>query len=152
MQFLATLILLIATFGRGISALPQPGLINDINGGFFATCTFIQLHFSPKDPKYIWFVNSCADEGGKQITSTIDLNHCIANDGGRMGARREGRFGDTCHVTFYDNRDSTLKAQCGDGHGGQVDSELKLNDFLSNTNGLTDCYGFKSCPGTNGCI
>ncbi|KAI1490023.1 hypothetical protein F5X96DRAFT_670067 [Biscogniauxia mediterranea] len=67
---------------------------------------------------------------------------CIANDFGKLNARVEGNFAQSCSDIIVES-DTTLDAQCAGGDGSR--SGVKLSDIMSNDNGQLYCFGVRGC-------
>ncbi|OTA68030.1 Cyanovirin-N [Hypoxylon sp. EC38] len=88
-----------------------------------------------------WLLAYCADGSGGTWNSVLNLNHCIGNDAGRIVARPQGNFANTCrdlHLDAY----ARMSATCTPG---DVSSSLVLNDFIHNDRGALSCFGFRGC-------
>ncbi|KAF9259174.1 hypothetical protein L218DRAFT_675464 [Marasmius fiardii PR-910] len=81
----------------------------------------------------------CSASSGSYY-SILDLNTCLANDGGQIGPRHDGEFAYTC------SRDGDLGDgvsdpcwSCGDGVGGYQRSCPCLDCWISNRDGTLTC-------------
>ncbi|KAI6334755.1 hypothetical protein MCOR28_009895 [Pyricularia oryzae] len=111
------------------------------------------------DTKYLFCY--CSDGGGRRVGTEIDLDWCVANQGGRLVARANGNFSKSCnHERWVEGSTNVLTASCGDGRGGVRDSSINLalpraDDFIHNNNGVLTCHGIKGVegqvPGGPGC-
>ena len=96
------------------------------------TPSYLSFHFTPLQ----WYINpqltlihsinylehgtvmsaSCANSEGIHISSTLDLNNCIANVNRQLYCQDGGNFGATCQsVADFDSKTADLYFDCGTG-------------------------------------
>ncbi|KAI0104201.1 Cyanovirin-N [Nemania sp. FL0031] len=82
----------------------------------------------------------CRDGSGDSPYSSINLNHCIANDAGIMVARQDGNFAQSCNRMLIHGARPVLYAFCNNGRYPQ-ETVIDLGDFVDNDNGRLHCFG-----------
>lgn len=80
-------------------------------------------------------VAECADTHGHHQWSSLDLNDCFTNDGGRLKWARGGNFAASSrHFRLIDDGNG-LEVECGNGHGGWDHNKIWLPEKITNENG-----------------
>ncbi|KAI0835184.1 Cyanovirin-N [Hypoxylon sp. FL0890] len=105
---------------------------------FKNTCKRWELQ---QDGGNAWLMAYCADGSGGTWHSVLNLNHCIGNDAGKMVARSQGNFANTCH-DLHLAVDTSMSATCAPTG---LRSSIMLNDFVHNDQGKLSCFGFVGC-------
>ncbi|KAI9902227.1 hypothetical protein N3K66_004044 [Trichothecium roseum] len=84
----------------------------------------------------------CRDLSGREGCSSISLGECVGNNGGILTPWDQGGFSSSCFWCSLKG-DSTLSCRCYVDRaksGLTYNSELDLNDFVHNFNGLLKCH------------
>ncbi|KAJ7576174.1 hypothetical protein C8J56DRAFT_1031998 [Mycena floridula] len=134
--------IVVALCAFGAHAAPVEELTNverSADGGFLATCSDTGVNI-----RTLVLTSTCGDGHGGEVTSSIGLNSCVANQGGELVARVDGEFSATCSQFGFTGTNAAgvfavLFAVCGDGHGGEIQTQLDLNTVFTNRNGLLTC-------------
>lgn len=105
-------------------------------GNFSETCDDIQA-YEDEDNRYM-LEATCDDKQGRDSQALIPISEFIANYGGNLSwANPTGNFHKSCLKIEVDE-DGLLSADCGNGRGGWIGTELNLNERITNNNGDFD--------------
>ncbi|EFQ99641.1 hypothetical protein MGYG_02653 [Nannizzia gypsea CBS 118893] len=79
--------------------------------------------------------------------AVLDLNHCLANDNGKLVFRKDGNFSGSCKRCEI-TPDDQFRCSCTTSTGDSKDTDwLDLNEGIANYNGRPNCFGFEAfCP------
>ncbi|KAI0202309.1 hypothetical protein F4808DRAFT_458910 [Astrocystis sublimbata] len=108
-----------------------------INGridSFEKTCN---LFFQTPSPL---FGAICPDRSGCHRFTALDLDLCIANQGGKLVAADNGNFSQNCAGTNVYGPEPLMDAYCWDGQR-VVPTTINLGDFIDNIDGYLTCLG-----------
>ncbi|KAI0476742.1 hypothetical protein F4859DRAFT_480009 [Xylaria cf. heliscus] len=104
---------------------------------FADSCTTYSVHQLTHDA---WLGAFCLARDGSQPYSSLNLNLCIANNMGKMEARENGDFAQTCDRMLIHGARPILYAFCDNGHYPE-ETVIDLGDFIDNDNGRLHCFG-----------
>ncbi|KAI1116104.1 hypothetical protein F5Y14DRAFT_86256 [Nemania sp. NC0429] len=104
---------------------------------FADTCESYRVHQSGQD---VWLGGYCRNSSNEQPYSSLNLNHCIANDFGKMAARDDGNFAQSCNRMVIRGARPILWAYCNNGRYPE-ETVIDLGDFVDNDNGRLHCFG-----------
>ncbi|EED84853.1 predicted protein [Postia placenta Mad-698-R] len=72
-------------------------------------------------------VATCTADDGSQVSSTLNLDDCVANYGGTLNCIPSGEFSYSCDVASCGlTGGEYMKCYCGNGKGGQTASIVDL--------------------------
>ncbi|KAI0911524.1 hypothetical protein F4823DRAFT_560804 [Ustulina deusta] len=107
---------------------------------FADTCKPFSLYQHGED---VWLSGYCRDKSGAWPYAKINLNHCIANDMGKMEAREDGYFGQTCNRMGFHGSHAVIWGFCSNGHY-PVETAIDVGTFVDNDDGRLHCFGYYS--------
>ncbi len=104
-------------------------------GSFSETCEDIN-GFEREGRYYLEAI--CEEEDDDAAPTELAISEYIANYGGNLSwATPPGIFHRSCGNIHVDE-DGILSADCGNGRGGWIGTELNLNERISNQDGVLD--------------
>lgn len=104
-------------------------------GDFAISCD--EIGGFEEDGRYI-LAADCEDTDGLINLAEISISDFVANYGGNLSwANPPGNFNQSCQNIDVDE-DGILSADCGDGRGNVIGTELNLNERISNQDGVLD--------------
>ncbi|KAI1196632.1 hypothetical protein F5X97DRAFT_325306 [Nemania serpens] len=149
MHFLSTLAAISGTFAVAF-AIPSAttggamttaiAIANGANGtvdSFADSCESYRVHQVGQDA---WLGGYCRDSSDEHPYSSLNLNHCIANNFGKMEARDDGNFALSCNRMLIHGAHPILYAYCDNGRYPE-ETVIDLGDFVDNDNGRLNCFG-----------
>ncbi|KAK8063472.1 hypothetical protein PG996_008124 [Apiospora saccharicola] len=74
------------------------------------------------------------------LCSQMDLNHCYANQDGRLEARENGNFGSSCNNCRMYGTVLQCNCEISPGSGSFVTTSVDTNDVILNQNGNLNCF------------
>ncbi|KAI8947421.1 hypothetical protein F4801DRAFT_582391 [Xylaria longipes] len=119
-----------------MTAPAHPSTNGTINS-FADSCTTYGVHQLNHDA---WLGAYCRAHDGSQPYSSLNLNLCIANNFGKMEAREDGDFAQTCNRMLIHGARPILYAFCDSGSYSE-ETVIDLGDFIDNDNGRLHCFG-----------
>ncbi|KAI0199679.1 Cyanovirin-N [Astrocystis sublimbata] len=111
---------------------PVNGTINS----FADSCTSYGLSELSHDA---WLGAYCRAYDGSQPYTSLNLNLCIANDFGKLAARKNGGFAQSCDRMLIHGARPILYAYCDNGKYAE-ETVIDLSDFIDNDNGRLHCF------------
>ncbi|KAI1264433.1 hypothetical protein F5Y18DRAFT_428058 [Xylariaceae sp. FL1019] len=118
------------------------------------------MYYSCKDFKTIgdaycgrhgntWLTASCLTQDQSRVTSVLYLNHCLANNFGKISAEPEGNFGKSCNFALARTpvmKGTELQTYCSKpGSNWPEYTTLDLDPFVGNDNGQLGCFDSRGC-------
>ncbi|EPQ50318.1 hypothetical protein GLOTRDRAFT_134059 [Gloeophyllum trabeum ATCC 11539] len=85
------------------------------------------------------YFTTCYNSAGDAVDSAINLDKCVANDGGQLTCAHNGYFSSTCSGCEIAAGIEFMECYCGDGHGGEPASIVDLGDCVTIKNGILTC-------------
>ncbi|KAH7924305.1 Cyanovirin-N [Leucogyrophana mollusca] len=110
--------------------------------GFAATCTNITLNGAVMEPTTgTTLAAVCEADSGVNVTSSLDLNNCIANYNGTLTCVHSGDFGATCAACDYGIGPLQMVCMCQVENAtlAEMPSVINLDTCISNQNGSLAC-------------
>ncbi|KAK1768399.1 hypothetical protein QBC33DRAFT_568751 [Phialemonium atrogriseum] len=130
-----TLVLSLAFGGQFVT--PQSSCPD---GGFITTCIYPGYNFTDSNLG-MYCLNNQVDLFAYNWTS-LDLNLCVANNGGTLIAWDSGAYADSCsNCSVTKTSTLYLTCDCEDMGGSQIASTLDLNTVIYNVDGAMNCCG-----------
>ncbi|GAP89255.1 hypothetical protein SAMD00023353_1200170 [Rosellinia necatrix] len=126
--------------GALAAASTTAGIHGGTNGAIYTLVNNCDNFIVYQDDLGAWLGGFCRATNGSRHHSALNLNHCIANNFGKMEARNDGNFAHTCNGMVVDGARSVLYATCSDGLSSE-ESAINLGDFIDNDNGRLLCFG-----------
>ena len=107
------------------------------DGDFTATCSRLKLDY----PSYV-LTAECKRTDASTVTSTLNLNNCLVNQGGGLLCRPGGGFSGTCDISNDLTDTSVITGTCAlRTNNKNVNSytSFDLNDCIGNHDGVLAC-------------
>ncbi|KAI1132923.1 hypothetical protein F5Y10DRAFT_291018 [Nemania abortiva] len=114
---------------RGIATNTTTAGTNGTVNSFADSCSTYGVHQVDHDA---WLGAYCRDGTGSTPYSSLNLNHCIANNAGTMEAREDGNFAQSCNRMLIHGARPVLYAYCNNGRYPQ-ESVIDLGTVLKLT-------------------
>ncbi|KAH7923041.1 Cyanovirin-N [Leucogyrophana mollusca] len=79
----------------------------------------------------------CRRVDGSQVTTQLDLDHCLENGNGKLVCRQNGAYASSCSACSFSG--TTLSCQCRDEESHPQYTSIDLDQCVGNSNGNLVC-------------